>query len=630
MGSGSAPKESYPLKKRTGRYLLAALVSAVTFAVYLPALRNDFVNWDDGIYVYENVHLGGLNGEFFRWAFTSFYASNWHPLTWISHGIDRALWGLDPRGHHLTNILLHAGNTFLAVILAAGLFDAGRQRAAGTAGSPFSVGRAGMIAAGVAGLLFGLHPLHVESVAWVSERKDLLCALFFLLSVGAYLSYASDKSSKAYIISLLLFLFALLSKSMAVTLPVVLLLLDWYTFRRIGSLRSFGAALAEKLPFAVFSLAASAAAVSSQIMPVSIGQRGVPLPVRLLVAARTLIGYLGEMALPAGLSPLYPYPELGGVTFFSLPYLFAVICVAGITVLSIVVARKSRLLAAAWGYYVVTLLPAIGLVQGGQFMADRYSYLPSLGPFLLAGAGAAWVWETGGSPGLWGKTVKPVSALAGICIVIALSYSTVKQIGVWKNSIVLWGHVIDREPGRVPFAYFNRGTALRAAGRLDAAMKDYNTAIMQDPFYAEARLNRGTEFGKSGQYDRAIEDFDAVIGVWPASAEAYMNRGIVLGEKGEYGRAVEDLDAAVSLNPGSFAACINRALVMEHMGRTDEAVADYTRAISLRPDYADAYAGRGGLYMKTGRKEEALRDFQEACRLESEEGCAALGAYGKR
>ena len=266
------------MKRTTNiKYYLAGFVALVTFLIYLTALRNDFINWDDGPYVYENPHIRSLNAAFFKWAFFDFYESNWHPLTWVSHAVDYAIWGLNPLGHHLTNIILHTINAFIVVFLVIRLLEAWKERTTWNGPPSFLNERAALIAAGTTGLLFGLHPVHVESVAWVAERKDLLCALFFLLSIIAYTKYASgmDKEpvnsnkaprffNKNYLAALGLFILALLSKPMAVSLPVVLLVLDWFPFNRIRSGRTLWAAGVEKLPFIALSLVSSIITVLAQ------------------------------------------------------------------------------------------------------------------------------------------------------------------------------------------------------------------------------------------------------------------------------------------------------------------------------------------------------------------------------
>jgi hypothetical protein len=252
-------KQSFGERRiRTGRsqFLLAGGVSLLTFLVYLFSLRNKFVLWDDNRYVYENPHIRSFGVGFLKWAFSSFYAANWHPLTWISHALDYAIWGLNPLGHHLTNSVFYGVNTFIVVLLVLKLMENYKGR------TGFLDGGGRLLVAGTTGLLFGLHPIHVESVAWVAERKDLLCTLFFLLSIMAYINYAgaivtestensvvSHVFSKKYLLAFGLFIFALLSKPMAVSLPFVLLILDWYPLERIQSLKSFKTALAEKAPF---------------------------------------------------------------------------------------------------------------------------------------------------------------------------------------------------------------------------------------------------------------------------------------------------------------------------------------------------------------------------------------------
>jgi hypothetical protein len=216
-------------------YYVAAAVALLTLLVYLPALQNEFVDWDDNVYIFDNPYIRSLDMAFFKWAFWGFHAANWHPLTWASHALDYAVWGLNPLGHHLTSISLHALNTFLVVALVTRLLDAYNTKQ----NRPALNDRMVLIAAATTGLLFGLHPVHVESVAWVSERKDVLCALFFLLSLLSYLSYVSSNTQKTYLLSLGFFVLALLSKPMAVTLPVVLLILDWYPYGRIRSFKTF-------------------------------------------------------------------------------------------------------------------------------------------------------------------------------------------------------------------------------------------------------------------------------------------------------------------------------------------------------------------------------------------------------
>jgi Tfp pilus assembly protein PilF len=549
--------------------------------------------------------------------------------------MDYAVWGLNPLGHHLTSNILHALNTFVVVLLVMRLLESGQSvipasvlRSAAKDECPESLLKkdpcyaplAGMtnqfglstetnlklIAAAITGLLFGLHPLHVESVAWVSERKDLLCALFFMLSVMMYTRYVTPPilplnkgrreeglkgvTGKWYFLSLVFFVLALLSKPMAVTLPIVLLILDWYPFGRVRSHRTFRAAFLEKLPFVALILAAAVLTVLAQRAGGTIrSMQFAPLSTRLLVGVKALVMYLWKMVLPLDLVPFYPYPK--DASLLSIEYLSAIVLVGGITIACVIMAKRQKLWLSVWGYYVITLLPVIGIVEVGlQSMADRYTYLPSLGPFLLIGIIGAWVWERLERLENLGLAAKLLTAAVSVTVFVSLSYLTVKQTGVWRNSIVFWSYVIEKEPERVPDAYNNRGSAFYKKGLTDKAIEDFDRAISLDPSYYEAYNNRGTAFLKLGLFDKAIADFDKTISMNPGHAAPYVNRGKAYFLMGWYVRAEED----------------------------------FNMAISIDQDYAVAYLDRGTLFFVTGNKPLAVSDFQKACQLGSAEGCARL------
>jgi hypothetical protein len=474
-----------------------------------------------------------MDGNFFQWAFLEFHIMNWHPLTWISHALDYALWGLNPLGHHLTNIVLHAVNTALVVVLALTLFEFVRERSAQKGAASFLNDRTVLIAAGATGLLFGLHPVHVESVAWVAERKDLLCALFFLLSVMAYVKYAGGRGpgvraqglesgrkeregegkeesggknffiNRHYLLTLFFFILALMSKPMAVTLPAVLLILDWHPFNRIRSLKTLWAAGVEKLPFAALSLISSGLTVLAQRSGGALElMEIVPPSTRLLVAMHSLIAYLGKILWPLDLIPFYPYPRM--VSFLSPQYLAAIALVIGITGICLVNAKKKqKVWLSVWFTYCITLAPVLGIIQvGGQAMADRYTYLPSVGLFLLMGLGAAWAWgkiETSWRRGL--------IAAAALMMFLTLSSLTIQQIGRWKNDVVLWQYVIEREGHNVLFAYFKRGQAFAMRGQYEKAIEDYTTVIsLNVEEYSKAYIERGFTYLKAERADLAVAD----------------------------------------------------------------------------------------------------------------------------
>jgi hypothetical protein len=385
------------------KYYLAGSIALITFLVYLGALHNTFA-WDDRAYVLGNPHIRSLDVTLLKWAFLDFYSANWHPLTWMTHALDYALWGLNPLGHHLTNNILHAANTFLTVILVVRLLEVLKTKKAPNEGPSFLTDRAILITAGTTGLLFGLHPLHVESVAWVAQRKDFLCALFFLLCIILYTKYVSEADNETthrtsrffnrrYLAVLGFFVLALLSKPMAVSLPLVLMILDWYPFNRIYSFKTFRSALFEKLPLAILSLASSIVTIMAQKAVGAVARPEViPLSARMLVAAQSLTAYLFKMVFPHGLIPFYSYPLPSEISLYRFKYQLSIAVLIGITAACMTLMKKNKLWLSSWAYYIVTLLPVLGIVQvGGQSMADRYTYLPSLGPFLITGLGAAWI-----------------------------------------------------------------------------------------------------------------------------------------------------------------------------------------------------------------------------------------------
>lgn len=592
-------------------YLLACLIAAVTAILYLPALRNGFVIWDDDLYILNNRHIMKFGTDLLRWAFTDVSVNYWHPLTWISHAVDYAFWGLNPAGHHLTSIVLHALNTFLVVLLIIKLAETSNNLRETTGSRPVLSVRDMAILAGTAGLLFGIHPLHVESAAWVSERKDLICAFFYLASVSAYIGYTARRSriiegspdgvtvppigrltavSGQYALSLVLFTLALASKPMAVTIPFVLLIIDWHPFGRLRSLRSTAIVLAEKAPFMVLSLVIALMTISGQRESGAIiSLSEVSLPARTLMAAKAVVTYLWKMVAPFDLLPLYPIPA--NASFRSISYVIAAVLICAATVTLLIITKKMKTPLAAWAYYLVTLAPVLGIVQvGAVSMADRFTYLPSLGPFLLFGLGAALAWRKADLLRQGGAAVKMCMTAFAIAIVIALSHLVLKQISFWNNTIDLWTHEIEREPLRVPTAYFNRGLA----------------------------------FGRKGEIGRALDDFTMAITLSPDYADAYMNRGVAFGMTGQYTEAIADLDTAVRLMPTSIQARMNRAFAYESSQMPGRAIDDYTAVIEMNPAYSEAYLDRGRVSLGLGCEGDALRDFSKACETGSQDGCISF------
>ena len=618
--------------------MVAGFTALIALLVYLPALRNEFLVWDDSAYVTRNPLIRSLDLAFLRSAFLEFRASNWHPLTWVSHALDYAIWGLNPVGHHLTNIILHAINTALVVLVTIRLIRLDRGREGTQGAASWLNERGSMIIAGVTGLLFGLHPIHVESVAWVAERKDLLCALFFLMSILAYGKFVSGtlrttlsgvartgRLSISYALALCFFALALMSKPMAVSLPFVLLIIDWCPAGRIHSLRSFWGVFVEKLPFLLLSLGSSVITLLAQRSgDALVTLSDVPLSSRVLVAANSVIGYLQNILLPTNLLPYYPYPS--DVILFSLTYLAPVLLVFLITALCIVAARTQGFWLSIWSYYLVTLIPVLGIVQvGGQAMADRYVYLPGIGAFLLAGLAAAWVWRRVGDLKTGMSFLKATGAAFAAVLCIALGYLTVRQTGFWQNGVTLWSHAIARSsPEDIDFVYRNRAQEFFHKGQFALAIQDYSQALAWNPNSYETHLNRGMAYSETGQFDGAIADFDRAIALCPRCSEAYNNKGMLYGKVGLYDKAIGQFSKAIDIDPDRYRMYYNRGLAHFLAGQNARALNDLNRALELNGDDAQAFGARGNLFLRTGRADLALLDFQKACDLGDREGCRVL------
>jgi tetratricopeptide (TPR) repeat protein len=445
---------------------------------------------------------------------------------------------------------------------------------------------------------------------------------------------------------------------MAVTLPVVLLMLDWYPFNRIESFKTFRSALVEKLPFVALSIVSSILTILAQRAGGALSSIDIlPLSTRLPVAAASLFAYLGKMLWPLNLVPYYPYPK--DVSILSLEYLAPIALVIGLTAGCIVMVKKHKIWLSAWGYYVVTLLPVLGIVQvGGQSMADRYTYLPGLGPFFIMGLAAVWIADKVNALKKWSLVIKVFSAAAAIFILVFLSYLTFKQISIWKNSIELWSYVIEKDPERICIAYNSRGVAFDKIGQFDRALEDYDKAIVLNSSYPEAYNNRGITFKKIGMFNKAIENFDKAIALNPAYYKAYNNRASAFGKIGQPDKALEDYERAIALNPSFYEAYLNRGILYGQVrlldkaiesfnqsiainpeyaeayynrgfaysliGQDDRALYDFTKAIELNQNFAVAYLNRGKLYFKAGQREQAMADFRKACDLGIKEGCNAL------
>lgn len=614
---------------------ISAVLLLLVAAIYLQALSFGFITWDDPEYVADNAAVRqGLTLANLAWAFTGFHAANWHPLTWLSHMLDVSLFGMDPRGHHASSVVLHAGNTILLYAFLV--------RATG------ECWRAALVAA-----LFAIHPLHVESVAWVSERKDVLSTLFWLLTMHAYLGYARSPTVPRYLATTAFLALGLMSKPMLVTLPCVLLLLDLWPLRRIGAAGGAAAPppeplrwlLLEKLPWLALVIAASAITL--------LAQRGATARIELVTfgdrianALVSYVSYIGKTLYPTKLSFFYPFRD-----DWSMAAVAAAFALLGACTLAAWRARKRRPeFLVGWLWYLGTLVPVIGLVQvGAQGMADRYTYVPLIGVFICA----AWaIPDLRQLPG-W-RVVVSALALTVICLLGAVAHG---YAGKWRSSFDLYRHAAAETPqnfrahtlladqyakqGKLDLARIHAleslelgktimlartveniaynsivlGNVELAAGDLPRAIEYYRRAAELVPKDPLSRFNLGRALKDGGQHGQAIAAFEEAIRLDPAYAGAHNHLGFTLLLVGDRERAIRHYQEAIRLRPDYPEAHFNLAVAMELLGRYDDATISYRRTLQLNPGSLISHLRLANLLISLGRAAEAAPHVAEALRL---------------
>jgi tetratricopeptide (TPR) repeat protein len=631
--SGSAApghEVRFPDRPRLPAFILFGLV----LLAFLPSLRQGFITYDDPVYVTQNPHVtGGLTRANIAWAFTSSEASNWHPLTWLSHMADCSLFGLEPWGHHLTSVLLHALN--------AALLFAALRRMTGAAW------RSMLVAA-----LFGLHPLHVESVAWISERKDVLSTFFEFLALIAYairsqrIRDGKSGAGSLYILSLLFFSFALMAKQMPITLPCVLLLLDFWPLGRWPGASSAAKwkLILEKIPYFIVGAAAAALAVHAQQRGGAVASSAeFPMATRVADALIAYCDYLGKCFVPRHLAIFYP-------SFAEQPPLWKPVLAAcflvAVTAAAAVQAARRPYLIVGWLWFLGTLVPVIGIVQvGGQFMADRYSYVPLVGIFIMA----AWAAGDVARALPTGPRFAGFSCLAAVAALTAL---TVRQLGFWRDGATLFRHAIvvtDRnwvahanlyatlaktsspEAGEelnqtlrilAGFAqvHVDKGAALeRQPGREPDAIKEFRAAVEVMPDLAGPHFSLGAALAKTpGSLPEAVGEFREATRLDPDFAEAHYDLGIALsGSPTTIAEAADEFSAAARLEPANLRAWFNLAYVLSRIpGRASESISAYEEVVRRAPDNVQAQFNLGlELAAVQGRAGEAIAHLEAARRI---------------
>ena len=550
---------------------IALILVIAIMAVYIQVVTFDFISYDTATYVYENQHVkAGLTKESINWAFTATYASNWHPLTWLSHMLDVQLFGLNPGWHHLTNVIFHTFNALLLFWVFCLLTG--------------NVWRSGIVAA-----LFALHPLHVQSVAWIAERKDVLSTFFGLLVIWSYVRYVQYPRVGRFMPVVLFFILGLMAKPMIVTLPFILLLLDYWplkrmqlkfkkTYRVSKSIRSKTALIVEKIPLFFIAAVSCIVTVYAQHAGGAVSTLAeIPMHVRIANALMSYASYIGKMFWPSNLAVIYPYGEVWPV--WQIVLAFGLL--AGITFLAFKCITSHPWFLVGWLWYLGTLVPVIGFVQvGAQAMADRYTYIPLIGLFLVV---------TWGLSDLWNryrlKNVGMVTLTAGVLIFLAaLSW---KHVGYWKNSITLFEHTLAVTKNNY-VAHNNLGHRLLELGKPTAAIPHFEKALQINPAFEVAHLNLGLALSRQGNLEAAINHYSEALKIKHDYAVAHNNIGNAMYRLGKADKAINHYLQALRIDSEYAEAYNNLGAALIQLGETEKAVVSFRKALKVNPGYIDA------------------------------------------
>lgn len=592
------------LESKTIKVAICIFIVVSTFAVYLQVQDHQFINYDDPSYVTENLNVkAGLTRESIAWAFTTSHIYEWAPINWLSYMLDYQIYGPNPKGFHLTNLFFHIANAltlFLVLLRMTG-----------------ALWQSGLVA-----ILFALHPFNVDSVAWIAERKNVLSTFFWFLTMWAYVHYIKEPNIKRYSLVFIALTLGLMSKAMLITLPFVLLLLDYWPLNRLNLENKNETAfpvqtenhtapshlILEKLP--LLALVAGSIITSLVVLGESLESLDAyPLPERIVNALVSYLMYLQKMIWPSGLSVIYAYPVN------DLPAWKGLACGLILTVITIIVIRKLRqfpYLAVGWLWYLGTLVPVIGIVQsGGQAMADRYAYVPLIGIFIMVAWGLPDLMEK------WRHRDKVLIVLAGICIP-TLMVVTWNQVSHWRSTITIFEHAIrvtDKEYPGFAFAHNNLGIALYEGRSTEEAISHLKIAIRLYPDYLDAHNNLGSVLLTEGKTDEAIPHFKTAIKIKPTFAQAHYNLGIALRKERNTEGAISHYTKAIELRPGFAKAHNNLGRALLDKGKTEEAISHFKTAIKIKPAFAKPHYNLGNALLAKGKKEEAIVHYREAIKI---------------
>ncbi len=576
-----------PAKSRAGTVVCALLVATV-FAVFYQTASFDFVNYDDDVYVCQNPPVQtGITAPGVKWAFTSFHCSNWHPLTWLSHMADCEMFGLRPGLHHLTNVFIHAVTSTLLFLLL--------RRMTGRFWPSAFVA-----------FLFAIHPLRAESVAWVAERKDLLSGFFFILTLWAYVSYAKKTFSPfRYAVVIALFALGLMSKPMLVTLPCVLLLLDYWPLERmnVDSLRAFGQSfkrlIIEKIPLFTLSAAACAVTIAAQRSEIATHAH-IPFLTRLENAIVSFVSYFGMTLYPENLAVLYPYPKDGVPTT---RFMLAAVTLVAITTATIFLRKRSPYLLMGWLWFLGMLVPTIGLVQvGEQSMADRYTYLPQIGLLI------ALVWGAAAAAQTLRISEKTIGAATGV-LIATLACLTALQTSYWRNSLAVWTHAAECTSQNY-VAHNNIAGIYLDLGIIDNVVEHCEQSLKFNSDNTKAHFNLGLYYSRTHKYAEAIKQYSSAIQCDSTNSQAYFYLALSLQETGKSKEAIPYYEKGISLDPENTNALNNYGQLLDQLNKPEEALRQYSAAFHASPDFLEAYLN----YIAACEKANLLSDATVAAK----------------
>jgi tetratricopeptide (TPR) repeat protein len=567
--------------------IICLVLAIIAFIIYYQVHSFEFVNYDDNTYVYANPSIqAGITFKAVKWAFTSGYADNWHPLTWLSHMLDWQLFGANAEGHHIINLIFHILNTLLVFIVFKKMTNVLWQSA--------------FVAA-----LFALHPLHVESVAWIAERKDVLSTFFWLLAMWAYVRYVEQPKVARYLWIVVFFALGLMSKPMLVTLPFVFLILDYWPLNRLGSKRSLVYLLIEKIPLFMMTAAGCVATFITQKESGAMRlTKDLSFPLQLANASISYMQYIIKMIWPSRLAVFYPH---SGRDISILYAVVSAVVLLTVTILVIRFAKNHRYLFTGWFWYLGTLVPVIGLVQvGRQSMADRYTYITLTGLFIII------AWGLSELLAKW-RYKKIVFVSSAILVVSALSLCTYFQIRYWRNSLTLFQHALEVTNNNY-VAHYCIADPLIAQGRLDEAIYHYSQAIRIEPDYAGALNDLGAVLYKEGKTDEAIGYYNRALKADPSLASTHLSLAAALESKGNLDEAAEHYKIGLA-DKDIPEIRRNFGSILVKLGRFEEAAGEYRKILSVTPDDPNILSDLSFILTRTGKFDEAITLCNKALQI---------------